>query len=107
MNKKTKRASKKAVLVLEHQHLICLNFQIGRHLERAQLDVFRQIFKREPAGGFVTEPYSLRSSSSGPGFWKNAIQGRILSSEIWKVSWEGCAFRTASRLSSSSSGTSR
>jgi hypothetical protein len=35
--------------------------------------------------------HSLRSSSSGVGFLKNAIQGFIISSEIWKAIDEGCA----------------
>ena len=55
----------------------------------------------------VTYIYSLRSSSSGVSFWKNSIQIFILSSEMWKLSCEGCEFLTASRLSSSSCGTSR
>src|SRR6266498_3934832 len=58
-------------------------------------------------GGVATYTYSLRSSSSGVGLWKNSIQGIILSSEMWKLSCEGCEFLTASRLSSSSFGTSR
>ena len=51
--------------------------------------------------------YSLRSSSSGVGFWKKAIQGFIASSEIMKLSCEGREFLSSSRLNSSSSGTSR
>src|SRR6266498_3328632 len=58
-------------------------------------------------GGFVISTYSLPSSSSSVGLWKNSIQVIILSSEMWKLSWEGCEFLTASRLSSSSLGTSR
>ena len=51
--------------------------------------------------------YSLRSSSSGFGFWKKVIQGFIACSEITKLSCEGSEFLFSSRLNNSSSGTSR
>ena len=50
--------------------------------------------------------YSLGSSSSGVGFWKKAIQGFIISSEIWKAVGERSAFLCTSRRSNSSAGTS-
>lgn len=57
--------------------------------------------------GGVTISYSLRSSSSGVGFWKKAIHGFMASLDIRKLSLEGRKFLSTSRLNSSSSGTSR
>src|SRR5664280_2053674 len=51
--------------------------------------------------------YSLRSSSSGVGFWKDAIHGFIIFSGMVKLACEFCEFLIASRRISSSSGTSR
>jgi hypothetical protein len=56
---------------------------------------------------FYEFPYSLRSSSSGVGLWKNAIHGFIVSSGMWKLSCESFEFLSASRRINSSSDTSR
>ena len=83
--------------------------ELGENVRFARTDVTSEADVQGAVETAVSRylTYSLRSSSSSVGFWKNSTQGFILSSEMWKLPCKSCEFLTASRLSSSSSGTSR